>query len=140
MRTRAFTLVEIIVTLLIVALTLALVAPRFGTLRDGAAVRGAVGDLGALLSLARETAITRRALIAVVIDTSAGTVEVRSHGERLTRRTLRASYGIVLGANRDSAVYDQRGLGFGVSNMTITLRRGSIVDTLTISRLGRVRW
>jgi hypothetical protein len=37
-------------------------------------------------------------------------------------------------------VYDSRGLGYGVSNVTVTVRRGSIVDTLTMSRMGRVRW
>ena len=58
----------------------------------------------------------------------------------LLRRPLRAVYGIVLASNRDSAVYDPRGLGYGVTNLTVIVRRGTMVDTLTMSRLGRVRW
>jgi len=139
MRSRGFTLLEMTVVMTIIGLTFALAAPRFSSMRDGASVRAAVSDAGALFSLARQTAITRRTLIAVVVDTGAGILEVRARGQRVTRRTLRTAYGIVLGSNRDSTVYDPRGLGYGLSNMTLTVRRGSIVDTLTISRLGRVR-
>jgi hypothetical protein len=31
-------------------------------------------------------------------------------------------------------------LGFGVTNLTVTVRRGTFVDTLTMSRLGRTKW
>ena len=99
-----------------------------------------MGELGAAFSTARQEAITRRAAVAVVFDTAGGSVEIRSGGRTILRRTLRTVYGISLGANRDSAVYDARGLGYGVSNLSVTVRRGSIVDTLTMSRLGRVRW
>ena len=61
-------------------------------------------------------------------------------GQTLLRRPLRSIYGVVLASNRDSAVYDPRGLGYGVTNLTVVVRRGRLVDTLTMSRLGRVRW
>src|SRR6478736_6471183 len=86
------------------------------------------------------TVIARRVTAAVVIDSATGVVEVRTGGGRVSRRQLRAVYGIVLGSNRDSAVYDARGLGFGVTNLTVTVRRGAFVDTLTMSRLGRTKW
>ncbi len=140
MRRAAYSLLELTVVLAIVGLLLALVAPRFAAFRDGASVRSAVTDVTGAFSLARETAIMRRTLVTVALDTAAGTVELRTNGAALLRRSLRATYGIVLGANRDSTVYDPRGLGYGVSNLTITVRRGAIVDTLTMSRLGRLRW
>ena len=99
-----------------------------------------MADLAADFSLARQSAITRRTTVAIVLDTASGTVAIRSAARTISRHPLRAAYGIVLGANRDSAVYDSRGLGYGVSNLTVTVRRGSIVDTLTMSRMGRVRW
>jgi len=119
---------------------LAVAVPRISALRDRSAVRAAIGELGASFSMARGAAISRRAATAVILDTAAGAVEVRSGGRMLGRRALRAAYGVALASNRDSAVYDPRGLGYGVTNLTVVVRRGTIVDTLTMSRLGRVRW
>jgi prepilin-type N-terminal cleavage/methylation domain-containing protein len=136
----AFTLLELVVVLTLVGLLMGLAAPRFSAMRDGASVRAAVADLAADFSIARQSAITRRIAVAVVLDTTAGTVELRSSAGSISRRQLRALYGIVLRSNRDSTVYDSRGIGYGVSNLTVTVRRGSIVDTLTMSRLGRLRW
>jgi len=140
MRRSAFTLLEATVVLTVTAVVLAIVAPRFAAARDGAAVRSAMSDLSAAFSLARQAAMTRRTLVAVVLDTARGAVEVRASGERIVRRELGDTYGIVLGSNRDSAVYDARGFGYGASNLSITARRGKIVDTLSMSRLGRTRW
>jgi prepilin-type N-terminal cleavage/methylation domain-containing protein len=137
---RGYTLLELMLVSTIVAVSLALVAPRFGAMRDGASVRGATGEIGAAFSTARQTAITRRTTAAIVFDTAAGAIDVRVAGRSEWRRSLGAIYGIALGANRDSVVYDQRGLGYGVSNLSVTVRRGAMVDTLTMSRLGRVRW
>jgi len=124
----------------ITGLTLAMVAPRFGALRDASAVRAAIGELGAVFSMARHEAIARRAPVAILFRPSDGSIEVRAEGQRILARSFAAAYGVKLVANRDSAVYDPRGLGYGVSNLTVTVRRGGIVDTLTMSRLGRVRW
>ena len=140
MRRNAFSLVELLLVLVLMGVLMALAVPRFSAIRDGASVRAAMADLGADFSMARQSAITRRAPVAVVLDTAFGIVELRSATRMMSRHNLRATYGIVLGSNRDSAVYDSRGLGYGVSNLTVTVRRGAIVDTLTMSRMGRVRW
>ena len=140
MRRFAFTLLELVIVLALVGLLMALAVPRFSAMRDRASVRAAMADLGAEFSMARQSAITRRTAVAVVLDTSSGTVELRSAARTMSRHPLGTTYGIVLGCNRDSAVYDPRGVGYGVSNLTVTVRRGAIVDTLTMSRMGRVRW
>ena len=140
MRRVAFSTIELVVAMTIVALAMAIVAPRLASLRDHAAVRASTMDVGAFFSRARELAIARREPIAIVFDSLAGAVELRAIGGRLSRRGVRRLYGVTLGANRDSVVYDPRGLGYGLSNLTVTLRRGSFVDTLRMSRLGRVRW
>jgi prepilin-type N-terminal cleavage/methylation domain-containing protein len=139
-RRLAFSLLELVIVLSLVGLLIALALPRFSGMRDGASVRAAMADLSAVFSMARQSAITRRTTVAVVLDTTLGTVELRAAGRSFSRHDLNATFGIVLGANRDSAVYDSRGLGYAVSNLTVTVRRGAIVDTLTMSRLGRVRW
>ena len=137
---RAYTLLEMAIVVTMIGLLIAIALPRAAAVRDRASVRAAMADLGAAFSLARRAALSQRALVSVVLDTATATVEVRAGGSRLWRRTLGDSYGIVLGANRDSAVYDPRGLGYGVSNLSLSVRRGQMVDTLTMSRLGRVRW
>lgn len=140
MRRRAFTLLELTLVLTIMSLLVALALPRVAALRDRSAVRAAAGEIGASFAAARSAAIARRAAAAVVLDTARGVVEVRSGGRRLAVRPVRALYGVALASTRDSAVYDARGLGYGVTNLTVVVRRGAMVDTLTMSRLGRVRW
>jgi hypothetical protein len=128
------------VVLAVMAVLLSIAVHRFTALRDATSVRAAVGDLGGAFSLARQLAVSRRRMVAIVLDTGRGAVELRSGGAKIVRRELGASYGIRLGSNRDSAVYDARGRGYGLSNLSVAIRRGHFVDTLTMSRLGRVRW
>jgi prepilin-type N-terminal cleavage/methylation domain-containing protein len=135
-----FTLLELLVVLTIVGLMLGLVAPRFAGLRNAQSVRAAMGDLSTGFTLARQSALARRSTVALVFDTAAGVVHIRSADGPIRRSDLGASFGVSLSANRDSAVYDARGLGYGVTNLTITVRRGNFVDTLRMSRLGRARW
>jgi len=97
-------------------------------------------DVGAAFAAARQAAVTRRTPVAVVFDTAAGAIRVSSGGETILRRSLHATYSVSIGANRDSAVYDARGLGFGLTNLSLRVRRGTFVDTLTMSRLGRTVW
>jgi type II secretory pathway pseudopilin PulG len=140
MRRIAFTLLEITLVLAVIALVLAVAAPRLSALRDRSAVRAAVDEIGASFSTARGAAIAERTTVAIVFDTARGSIHVRFAGRSLVHRALGATYGITLASNRDSAVYDPRGLGYGLSNLTVVVRRGGMVDTLTMSRLGRVRW
>jgi Tfp pilus assembly protein FimT len=134
------TQLELLVVLIVGGVLTALAIPRLVHLRDASSVRSAMTDIGSAFATARQVAVTRRTSVAVVFDTSAGTLRVSSAGETILRRSLRASYSVSLGANRDSAVYDARGLGFGVTNLSLTVRRGTFVDTLTMSRLGRTAW
>jgi prepilin-type N-terminal cleavage/methylation domain-containing protein len=137
---RGFTLLELTLVTTIAGVLLALAVPRFMHLRDTAAVRGAIGELGAAFSTARHEAIARRSLVALSIDAPTGVIEVRTATGSILRRPLAAAFGISIATNRDSMVYDPRGIGFGLANMTVTVWRGTVVDTLTMSRLGRARW
>jgi prepilin-type N-terminal cleavage/methylation domain-containing protein len=139
-RRPGFTLLESMIVLLLLGLLLGLAVPRLAAVRDAASVRAALTELGSCFSLARQSATAWRTTVAVVFDTASGSVALRTPSGTIRRCPLRAEYGILLGANRDSAVYDARGLGHGVSNITVTIRRGTMIDTLTMSRLGRVRW
>jgi len=134
------TQLELIVVLVVGGVLTALAVPRLVALRDASSVRAAMTDVGAAFAVARQAAVTRRTPVAVVFDTAAGAIRVSSGGETILRRSLRATYSVSIGANRDSAVYDARGLGFGLTNLSLRVRRGTFVDTLTMSRLGRTVW
>jgi prepilin-type N-terminal cleavage/methylation domain-containing protein len=135
-----FTLLELLVVLTIVGMLLGLVVPRLAGLRNAQSVRAAMGDLGTAFVLARQSALARRSTVALVFDTAAAVVHIRSADGPIRRSDLGASFGVSLSANRDSAVYDARGLGYGVTNLSVAVRRGNFVDTLRMSRLGRARW
>lgn len=134
------TQLELIIVMVIGGVLSALAVPRLVGLRNASSVRAAMTDVGAAFSVARQAAVTRRTPVAVVFDTTTGAIRVSSASVTILRRSLRATYSVSIGANRDSAVYDARGLGFGLTNLSLTIRRGSFVDTLTMSRLGRTVW
>jgi prepilin-type N-terminal cleavage/methylation domain-containing protein len=135
-----YSLVELVVVLIAMGVVLLIAAPRFAALRDGSSVEAAVTETARLFSTARELAILRRTPVAVVIDDLRGLILIRSRGRTFLQRSFASTYGVDLAANRDSVVYDPRGLGFGVSNLSLVVRRGSVVDTVIVSRLGRTRW
>lgn len=139
-RAQGFTVMELTVVLAVVALLAALTAPHYAALRDSIAVRSATTDLVQSLALARRTALATHQNTSAVFDTAGGRVLIRSAGQALTGHNLTASYGILLGTDRDSLVYDPRGFGYGASNLTLTVRRGNAVDSVVVSRLGRLRW
>lgn len=140
LRCSAFTLAEMLVVLLVVGILLGLAVSRIGPAADRSAVHAAVIDAAALFATARNEAVQRRATIAVSFDTAQGTIIVHGDSTLLLRRDLRAAYGVVLSASRDSMAFDARGLGVGLANLSLIARRGGTVDTMFISRLGRVRY
>lgn len=135
----AVTVAELVVALAIVTVLVALAMPEVARQADRIAVRAAVGDLDALFAGARELAISRRAGVAVRLDSVGGTARIEAGGRALRVRDLRTVYGVRLAATRDSMAYDGRGLGHGAANLRVVVERGEAVETLLVARLGRVR-
>lgn len=121
------------------AALLAIALPRLHAANDRAAARAAIQEGSSLFSLARRAAITRRAGVAVLIDTTNGSISVRAGPASIASRSLRARYGVRITASRDSMTYDPRGLGYGAANLTVVASRGRASETLFVSRLGRTR-
>jgi type II secretory pathway pseudopilin PulG len=136
---RATTLVELCVVLGLLAALFSIALPRLRDASDRAAARGAIQEASSLFSIARQSAITRRAVVAVVIDTLAGTITARTGTSEIAEEGLRASFGVRVVASRDSMSYDPRGLGYGAANLSIVAKRGRAAETLFVSRLGRTR-
>ncbi len=131
---------EMLAVLALTGVLLVIALPR---MRDGverAAVRAAVADVIATLSAARQIAVASGGGVAVSVEARAARLRVTRHGDTVLARELGRMFGVQIRATRDSLAYDARGLGSGAANLTFVIVRGITMDTVVVSRLGRVRW
>lgn len=131
---------ELVTVLLLTAIVVAVAIPRMRELTERTAVRGAVAEIVATLSAARQLAASRGGGVAVAVDSRHATIAVIGDGDTLTTRRLGSVFGVTIRSTRDSLAYDARGLGMGAANLTFVVVRGTTADTVVVSRLGRVRW
>jgi prepilin-type N-terminal cleavage/methylation domain-containing protein len=137
---RGASLPELIAVIAVTAILLAIAIPRLRHSAERGAVRGAVSDVVAQLSAARQLAVSRRGGVSVTIDRAGAAVHIVAGGDTLASRRLGQIYGVTVTSTRDSLGYDARGLGLGAANLTFVVVRGMTADTVVVSRLGRVRW
>jgi prepilin-type N-terminal cleavage/methylation domain-containing protein len=105
-----FTLPELILTLVVLGILLALLAPPLGKSERRWAAYAAGRTLGADVARARQLAIQRRATVRIVLDTLAGTYDVRlADGEIVTRRRLRPDLDLGTSAYRQEILFSARG-------------------------------
>ena len=138
---RGATLPELMSATLIIVVLSSIVLPPLRRLLDSAAVVSAADQVAALHDAARQGAITRRRLTRYEIDTGRVSITLASRNAHGMWDTLRV---VPLGALRASAsqrivTFSPLGIGFGVSNTSIVLSRGIAIETLTVSRTGRLR-
>jgi Tfp pilus assembly protein FimT len=133
------TLLEMVLALSLATIAMAMALPAFTRLLDGIAVRGAAVEAHALFGAARHIAIHRATAVTVELDTAGARILVRATGDTVRARELGMVHGVRLAATRSTTVYSASGLGYGASNLTLVISRGAAADTLTVSRLGRVR-
>ena len=137
---RAHTLPELALTLTLLAIVAATAVPTLAATTARWQVRAAVSDLVNALVLTREAALARGAVATFVVDAARGEVTVTCAGDTIARRAVGALHGVKLAASSDSVRYAPDGVATGVSNTTMLVVRGSLIDSVIVSRLGRVRW
>lgn len=125
--------------MVVTGVLLAIAVPRTRAQLDRAIVRSAATDVRATLGLARTLALTGYAVIVVDIDSARGMLKIRRGSDVLMRRAVEAVHGVDLRATRESLAYDPYGLGRGVSNLSVRIRKGVAAETVFVSRLGRIR-
>ncbi|MFL5469231.1 MAG: Tfp pilus assembly protein FimT/FimU [Gemmatimonadaceae bacterium] len=135
----AFTIFELTITVCILSVLSAIAMPWAGKLLDRVHVRGAVMQIEALFSSARHIAIARSARATVDIDTAARTIYVSVGNDTVRKAMIGGENDIRLGANRTQMSYAATGMGYGAANLSVFVRRNSAVDTVFVSRLGRLR-
>jgi prepilin-type N-terminal cleavage/methylation domain-containing protein len=140
---RGFSLVELTLTLAVVAVVTAVTLPRLGGVLDWLAVDAEATKVTAALAVTRHLAIMRGARARLIIavdslridrwDDGTWTPQLRWAGPR--------DAGVRLEVSNPELVFGPTGIGWGASNTTVVLRRGSRFEMITTSRLGRVkRW
>ncbi len=127
------------VALCIMSVLTAIAVPEAGKLLDRIRVRGAVADIQALFGAARHIAIARSAQSTVEIDTARRTVYVSVGSDTVRRHDIGAEHDVQLSASRVRMSYSPTGIGYGAANLSVVVRRSAVVDTVFVSRLGRVR-
>lgn len=139
-RRRANTLVELILTLVLIGIVAAVAVPSMRTMLDRLHVKGAEHDVVLGLWAARNAASLRGDYARFVVNETAGTVRVVTGGDTVFRRDITASRGVAMSVTRDSITYAPTGIGWGAANTRIIVSRGRRADTITTSRMGRVRF
>ncbi|MDP1892448.1 MAG: hypothetical protein Q8K55_16300 [Gemmatimonadaceae bacterium] len=137
---RAHTLPELALTLALLAIVAATAVPSLFAVTARWQVRAAVADLVNALVLTREAALARGAVATFVVHAARGEVTVTCAGDTIARRAVGALHGVRLAASSDSVRYAPDGVATGVSNTTMLIMRGPLIDSIVVSRLGRVRW
>ena len=136
---RGTTLAEALVALTVAGILAAIAIRGAARIVEEARARGAASDVRLALALARRAAILRGERAAVRLDSARATVTVHVRADTLLTRALGRLHGVRLAATRESTAFGGEGLGFGAANLRVVLRRGAAADTVTVSRLGRVR-
>lgn len=130
---------ELVAALTIMATLAAMGAPAAVRARDRAAARAAAITVRATLSSARDAALSSAAAALVVIDASVATVSIIVNRDTILRHSLTGDLRARLSASRDSIRFGPTGRAFGASNTTLVIRSGFAAETITVSRVGRVR-
>ncbi len=136
---RGFTLLEVVVAICIIGILYTIAAPRFTDFRDNLDVSAAANDAESLFAVARRVALTRSTRTSIDIDANRGILSVRVSGDTIQSRNVAELHGVTVWTSRNTVTYSPIGVGVGVSNLSLIFSKGVTADTLTVSRLGRVK-
>ena len=135
----AHTLWELLAALTIVSTLAAIAAPPALRSRDRATARAAATTLRSTLASARDASLAHASVALVVVDATLGTVTVIVDRDTVLRHALMGDFRSRLTASRDTIRFGPTGRAFGASNTTLVIRAGAAAETVTVSRVGRVR-
>jgi len=140
---RGFTLLELIVTLAVLALAAAVVTPAIGRGTAALQARAEVAGFAATLRHARERAISAQRTYRVLVDSEGHRVAIvaapAASNDKEVRETRAFSPRLTIDTSHGGAevTFDPRGLASGAD---FKLTSGGIVYRVTVDRLtGRVR-
>jgi len=136
-----FSVLELMVVICIAGLLASLWLPRAARLMDWITTERALRDVTTALAVARNGAVLQATRARLIIGPDSLRIDRLAHGgwEPWWRRPGPASHGVLLQVSNPTVVFGPNGMAWGVSNTRIVLSRGSQVETITMSRVGRVK-
>jgi Tfp pilus assembly protein FimT len=140
---RGVSLVELIFVLCIIMALAAVGVPRLQPFLDRIAADHAAREVTTALALARHGAVLQgiRARLTIAAD-SLRIDRLEQRGWIPWKRRPGPDHlGVAMETSNPVVTFGPSGMGWGMSNTRVVLRRGSQVETITVSRVGRVkRW
>ena len=139
--TVGFTVLELMVVTCIAGLLVTLWFPRASRLMDWINTERALRDMTTALAVARHGAVLQATRARLTISADTLRIDRLQEGvwEPWWRRPGPASHGVLLQVSNPVVVFGPSGIGWGASNTKIVLSRGSQAETITLSRVGRVK-
>jgi prepilin-type N-terminal cleavage/methylation domain-containing protein len=137
---RGFTFVEIIIVLVVLSVLATLVTPRLTNRLDHLAVDRATSEIATFYRAARFRAVTRSSRIRVEIGLDSLLAVYEGATDSVAaRHTGPARHGVGLRTTQRVLRIGPTGLGWGATNTTIVLTKGAAAESLTVSRMGRMK-
>lgn len=133
------TLAELIVVVALIALVSGFVLPPFKRAFDRIQTRGAARETMMAFFVARAEAIASGRRTSVLMDATMARLLVVSGRDTLMIRPVGVEHGVSMTTTRDSMAFYPDGLGLGAANVSVIFARGAAVDTVIVSREGRVK-
>lgn len=140
---KGFSLVELVFVLCIITALVAVGIPRLQPVLDRIAADHAAREVTTALALARHGAVLHAIRARLTISDDSLRIDRLEPGGWMPwkRRGGPAALGVAMEVSNPIVTFGPSGMGWGVSNTKVVLRRGSQVETITVSRVGRVkRW
>ena len=139
---RGFSLAQMLITLVIIGIALAMATPKMSGILSRSAIEGALNQVATDITLARLRAVRAGSWASLNIssDGKSYTVTVDSAGTARTWKTTRLSTdypGVVLTPTSGAVKFDSRGV-LASSTTTIVATRQGKTDSLMVTGVGRI--
>jgi Tfp pilus assembly protein FimT len=133
-------MVEMAIVLLVIGVMAGLATPRLAGYVDRLAVRRAGDETAAFYDRVRIAAVYRAARVRVSFFGDSLVAVAEGAADSIVWRTPGPTkHGVALTTSRPEIRLYPNGLGLGAANTKLVFRRGAAADSVTISRLGRLR-
>ena len=139
---RGFTLIEVLIVIVVIGIMAGLAVPRAKKWGDRRAVRRAGNEAALFYYRVRFAAVLKSATIRIEFAPDLFTAASESPSVSVNVSIPGpARHGVRLNVSRSVIRLYPNGLGLGPANTKLVFRRGSAAESLTVSRLGRLkRW
>jgi prepilin-type N-terminal cleavage/methylation domain-containing protein len=142
MSSRGVTLIELLLALVLVAITAGIATPRLINVIDLATVHAETASLVSALDAARGAALRLGTVTRLTLADSGYQVAASVSGEPITpwRSAGPSRRGVRLTGAGQPILFAPSGIAMGAANRTLWLSKGAVSRRVVLSRLGRLTW